>query len=159
MLGYISMAVQERDELLTVKFLMGNTNSIIIIYLIIPECKGLNDLHIHPAQLLMKGVSDVSGLQYPVIGQNLSFAPTTVQVLHSAGNHWLTLSTVGMKEDTVRVYDSLGAPLPSHTKKQIATLITTNGNSIRIEYAYVQVSTCLIITSDNSNHDVICRDN
>ena len=77
---------------------------IIIIYLIITEGKWLNDLHIHAAQLLMKGVSDVSGLQYPVIGQNPSFAPTTaemVQVLHSAGNHWLTLSTVGMKEDTV----------------------------------------------------------
>ena len=75
----------------------------------------------------MRGVSDVSGLQNPVCGENLSFKGTTgemVQVLHLAGNHWLTVSTVGVEgEDTIRVYDSLGTPLPSYTKKQIAALM------------------------------------
>ena len=91
----------------------------------------------------MRKVSDVSGFQYPVLGENLSFKATKggiVQVLHSGSNHWLTVSTVSAKvADTVRVYDSLGTPLPSQTRKQIASLVKTQGNSIMIEYANVQV--------------------
>ena len=64
-----------------------------------------------------------------------------VQVLHSGGNHWLTVSTVGVKAtNVVRIYDSLGTPLPSQTRRQIAILMKTTEKSITIEYANVQVN-------------------
>ena len=99
--------------------------------------KWLSDVHIHAAQLLMKKVSDVKGLQNPVLGQNLTFKAAEgdmVQVLHSGGDHWLTVSTVGTKAtNVVRVYDRLGTPLSSQTKKQIASLMRTKDDSITIE--------------------------
>ena len=113
---------------------------IILIYL---SGKWLSDLHVHAAQLLMKRVSDIGGLQDPLLGQNLSFKASEgeiVQVLHSGGNHWLTVSTVGAKAtNVIRIYDSLGTPLPSQTRKQIANLMKTIEKSITIEYANVQV--------------------
>ena len=42
--------------------------------------------------------------------------------------------------NTVRVYDSLGTPLPLQTKKQIASLLRMKEKLIRIEFANVQVS-------------------
>lgn len=92
----------------------------------------------------MKRVSDVGGLQYPLLGQNLSFKASEggiVQVLHSGGNHWLTVSTVGVNAtNSIRIYDSLGTPLPSQTRMQIANLMKTTESLITIEYANVQVN-------------------
>ena len=92
----------------------------------------------------MKRVSDVGGFQDPVLGQNFSFKASEgeiVQVLHSGGNHWLTVSTVGVKAtNVIRIYDSLGTSLPSQTRRQIANLMKTMENSITIEYANVQVN-------------------
>lgn len=97
----------------------------------------------------MKRVSDVGGLQDPLLGQNLSFKASEgelVQVLHSGGNHWLTVSTVGVKAtNVIRIYDSLGTSLPSQTRRQIANLMKTTENSITIEYANVQVKLLLNI--------------
>ena len=79
-------------------------------------------------------------LQNPILGQKLKFKVVegeVVQVLHSAGNHWLTVSNVGT--NVVRVYNSPRTPLPSNTKKQIASLIKSKDASIAIEYANVQV--------------------
>ena len=51
-----------------------------------------------------------------------------VQILHSGGNHWITVSTIGVSTPaTVRVYDSLNTPLPAHTKKQIASIVHVEG--------------------------------
>ena len=107
--------------------------------------KWLNDVHIHAAHQLLKKDCDLRGMQNTVRGQNLSFEPVEgdmVQILHSAGNHWLTVSTVGTEaSNVVKVYDSLGTPLPLHTKKQIASLLKTKESWIRMEFANVQVST------------------
>lgn len=106
----------------------------------------LNDKHIQAAQLLMKsdsGLLKVDGLQDTVRAQNMSFRATKgemVQILHSGGNHWLTVSNVGAEANTIRVYDSLGTTLPFQTKKQIACLLKTENQTISIEYANVQVS-------------------
>ena len=67
-----------------------------------------------------------------------------VQILHSAGYHWLTVFTVGTEaSNVVRVYDILESetPLPLHTKKQIASLLKTKESCIRMEFVNVQVST------------------
>ena len=75
----------------------------------------LNNRLIHAAQQLMKAGKNllhVGLLQNPLLGQNLSFnvgGNEFVQILHSGGNHWVTVSTVGTQCPTVRVYDSLHA--------------------------------------------------
>ena len=92
------------------------------------------------------GLLKVDGLQDTIHGQNMSFKATKgelVQILHSGGNHWLTVSNVGAEPDTIRVYDSLGTTLPLDTKKQIACLLKTEGQTISIEYANVQVGLCV----------------
>lgn len=108
--------------------------------------KWLNDKHILAAQFLMRsdpGLLKVDGLQDTVLAQNMSFKATRgemVQILHSGGNHWLTVSNVGAETDAIRVYDSLGTTLPFDTKKQIACLLKTESQTISIEYANVQVN-------------------
>ena len=67
-----------------------------------------------------------------------------VQILHSGGNHWITISTMGMDHAHVRVYDSLLGTLPGDARKQIASLLMTKEEKITIEYANNQVS--IIIT-------------
>ena len=106
----------------------------------------LNDRVIHAAQLLMKGDDDllpVGGLQDPLLGQTLSFAVQegeAVQILHSGGNHWITVSTVGVTHPRVRIFDSLHTVLSKDTKQQIAALLATEEDEIIFEYANVQVS-------------------
>lgn len=49
------------------------------------------------------------------------------------------MSNVGTEAtNVVRVYDSLGTPLPLHTKKQIAAMLKTKERSIKMEFANVQ---------------------
>ena len=58
------------------------------------------------------------GLQNTLLGCTLSFNVIKnefVQVLHSGGNHWLTVSTIGCKPSVVKVYDSL---FPNFPRKQ-----------------------------------------
>ncbi len=68
------------------------------------------------------------------------YHPQSVQILHSGGNHWITISTVGTRHATVRIYDSLYGKLPCGTKETIASLIHTKERAITLEYANVQVS-------------------
>ncbi len=64
-----------------------------------------------------------------------------MQILHSDGNHWITVSTIDTTHNTVWVYDSLYSQLPWTTKEQIAALIATKEKHITLEYANVQVRT------------------
>ena len=116
------------------------------------EGKWLSDKHIHAAHLLIRRDCDFGGLQSPLHGQDLSFKQEEgdiLQILHSAGNHWLTVSNVGTEAtNVVRVYDSLGTPLPLHTKKQIAAMLKTKERSIKMEFANVQVMTIIISIND-----------
>lgn len=111
----------------------------------ITEGRWLNDRVIHAAQLLMKGdksLLPVGGFQNPLFGQTAFDvqAGEAVQVLHSGGNHWITVSTVGAPYAHVRVYDSLGRVLADDTKRQIASLLFTGKANFILEYANVQVS-------------------
>ena len=58
------------------------------------------------------------------------------------------------------MYDSLGIPLPSQTRKQIASSIKTKDDSITIEYGNVQVRNCINGFTCYSNiiiHDIFQR--
>ena len=109
----------------------------------------LNDSIIHAAQLLMKHDQDllpIGSLQNSLLGQTLEFdvaSDECVQIIHSGGNHWITISTVGTKHPTVKIYDSLYNTLPWVTKEQIATLLHTEESAITLEYANVQVKSIL----------------
>ena len=122
------------------------------------EGKWLNDKIIHAAQLLIKNDNDllpVGGLQDPILGQTLTFdieSGEMVQILNSGGNHWIAISTIEAKPQSVstqehdnvkrrvRVYDSLYRDMPFETKDQIAALLQCKDKSIILEYANVQVS-------------------
>lgn len=106
----------------------------------------LNDKHIDAAQQLIKlesKLQHVGGLQQPLLGQNPGFdvvPDEMVQILHSGGNHWLTIGTISVSTPaTVKIYDSLNVPLPNDTKKQIASIIHTDQKEITLEVVNVQV--------------------
>ena len=110
------------------------------------EGKWLNDCHIHASQQLIKldpDLQHIRGLQDPIYGQSLQFDVVheeMVQILHSGGNHWITVSTIGSTSpSTVQVYDSLGKALPLDTKKQVAAILHSPDKEINLEYANVQV--------------------
>ena len=69
----------------------------------------------------------------------------SVQILHSGGNHWITISTVGTKHPTVKIFDSLYNELPWETKEQIAALLQTKESAITLEFANVQVKTIILL--------------
>ena len=65
------------------------------------------------------------GLQSTLLSHTLAFdvmREEFVQVLHSGGSHWLTVSTIGGPPSTVKVYDSLYSELPTQTKEQNCAL-------------------------------------
>ena len=113
------------------------------------EWEWLNDNIINAAQCLMKDLLPVGLLQNPLLGQTLEFdviSDESVQILHSGGNHWITINTVGTKHPTVKVFDSLYNELPWETKEQIAVLLQTKESAITLEFANVQVKTVTIHT-------------
>ena len=105
----------------------------------------LNDKIVHAAQVLMQDDQDlrsVGSLQNPLLGQTLQFEvlnKESVQILHSGGTHWITVSTDSICQSTVKVYDSLYNIVPYSTKEQIAALFHTKENTFILEYANVQV--------------------
>ena len=54
------------------------------------------------------------------------------------GCHWLTISTFGLPNSTVKVYDSSGSRLPHSAILQITSLLHSTEDSITIQYANVQ---------------------
>ena len=105
----------------------------------------LNDKIVHAAQVLMQedqGLLSVGSLQNPLLGQTLQFEvlnKESVQILHSGGTHWITVSTDGICQSTVKVYDSLYNIVPYSTKDQIAALLHTKEKAFILENANVQV--------------------
>ena len=77
----------------------------------------------------------MGGFQDPVLGQtafNMQESEA-IQVLHSGGNHWITISTVGVPHPHVHINDSLGGVLPNATKRNIASLLITGKKSFVLE--------------------------
>ena len=110
----------------------------------------LNDRVINAAQELLKhdeGLLPVGSLQNTLlipIRQSDIVRFESVQILHSGGNHWITISTVGQshstKQHTVRIYDSLYNLLSQETKQQVAALLNTKESDITFEHVLVQVN-------------------
>ena len=62
-----------------------------------------------------------------------------VQILHNGHGHWLTISTVGVTHPEVSVYDSMYPTTSTHVKQQIASLLATTQNRIRLRHMDVQM--------------------
>ena len=91
--------------------------------------------------MLKKQHPHIGGLQSVVLGEKLAFTLQTeefVQVLNINNNHWIVISTIGCKQATVNVYDSLHGRLPSHAKCVIADLLRSQEAEITINYMDVQ---------------------
>ena len=104
----------------------------------------LNDNLTNAAQkLLKKSFPALPGLQGAQLGimafdiQRGKF----IQILHDGRDHWLLISTVGVKHPTVQVYDSMYQSIGSHTKKQIASLLHTDSSDIKIHMINTQRQT------------------
>ena len=105
---------------------------------------------LHAAQQLIQldpDLQHIRSLQDPIFGQSLHFDVIhgeMVQILHSGRNHWITVSTTGCtSSSTVRVYDSLAGALPLDTKKQIAAILHSSDEEIKLEYANVHGKTLM----------------
>ena len=114
----------------------------------------LNDSIINAAQFLLRhdpALLPVGSLQNTLlikICQCDIICDESVQILHSGGNHWITISTVGQsavgqsavgqsavgqsavgqsaEQLTVKIYNSLDNELPQETKEQVAALLNTD---------------------------------
>ena len=89
---------------------------------------------IHAAQQFIQldpDLQHIRGLHNPIFGQSLRFDVVheeMVQILHSSGNHCVTVSTIGSTSPLrVRVYDSLGKALPliQRSKLQLFSILQT----------------------------------
>ena len=59
-----------------------------------------------------------------------------MQVLHSGGNHWLTVyvSTIGCPYSTVNIYDSVCCTLPHSTQKMICALLVSHEPNVTLRF-------------------------
>ena len=96
----------------------------------------LSDRIIEAAQLLMfQQYPHMSGLQTPLLQQNLSFQVHTrefVQIICVRNSHWVTISNVGCVEGQVNVYDSMYSSVPESTVRVIASLLFTSAPQLVI---------------------------
>ena len=96
------------------------TNTTLLFRDMLRDNTWLNDTVIQAAQVLIQTrYPTMRGLQDPILGQTLTFdviREEFVQILHSGGNHWITISTISCPPATVMIYDSLYSNFP-HTQK------------------------------------------
>ena len=87
----------------------------------------LTDKHMLKANnILKKDYSSVNGLQDTLLQQNFSWdIPSSefLQILHVNGNHWITISNIGVSDNSVNVYDSLYNGITQTTKELIAKYV------------------------------------
>ena len=98
----------------------------------------LTDSIINAAQkLLHKANPAVPGFQDVDLGlcRNFNIEPGEfVQILHTGLGHWNTISTIGMSNSDIQVFDSMYSSSTSTLKSQIATLLCTNENQLNLHF-------------------------
>ena len=98
----------------------------------------LNDNIINAAQTLLKTKYGTPGLQNTLLTTALQGCVVggeeCVQVLHSGGNHWLTISTIGCPYSTINIYDSMCCTLPHSTQKMICALLVSHEPNVTLRF-------------------------
>lgn len=99
-------------------------------------------------QLLREQFPQLPGLQDVSLGLTMAFnimPGEFLQILHTSQDHWVTISTIGVKHPTVKIYDSLFSSLPSHAKAQIASLLCSKEDVIEAHIMDVKLQVCILI--------------
>ena len=63
-----------------------------------------------------------------------------LQILHTNGNHWVTITSIGCESGTVKMYDSLrmSAVLSKSVAHQVASILNTHHPQITVDIPEVQ---------------------
>lgn len=103
----------------------------------------LTDNLVNATQVLLRGKYGMPGLQNTGSGRTLSFDvlghTEFIQVLNSANQHWITVSTVGCEYSHVKVYDSMYSDVPTSTREQICALLASSKSCIHLDFVNVQL--------------------
>ena len=59
-------------------------------------------------------------------------------MLHNGSDHWLTISTIGARQDEVFIFDSLYCSVSQSVKNQIAAILATTSKRIQLNFVSVQ---------------------
>ena len=98
----------------------------------------LNDNIINATQTLLKTEYGTPGLLNTLLTTALQGCVVGgeefVQVLHSGGNHWLTVSTIGCPYSAVNIYDSMCCTLPHSTQKMICALLVSHEPNVTLRF-------------------------
>ena len=93
-------------------------------------------------QLLSRQFSSLRGLQSVNLGRTLAFnieRGEFVQILHTGQGHWVTISTIGCTTGEVNVFDSLPPAPTTDLLNQIAAILCTPKDTIKVKYIDVQM--------------------
>jgi len=103
----------------------------------------LIDKHIDPAQYLLgNSFPFISGFQSTIVFDSKDCVhvktPGTsfVQILNVHSNHWITVSNIQCKDNTIKIYDSLNSSRLEASVKfscQVAALLNCQSSGIRVE--------------------------
>ena len=100
--------------------------------------KWLNDNIVDVSQLLLsQQFPHLNGLQSVTLGRTLAFnieGDEFVQILHTGKGHWVTISTIGCTTGEVNVFDSLPPAPTTDMINQIAAILCTPKDTIRVRY-------------------------
>ena len=91
--------------------------------------------------LLKKMAPQLGGFQETCLGVSCGYTIETndlVQVLHNGSDHWLTISTIGARQDEVFIFDSLYCSVSQSIKNQIAAILATTSKRIQLNFVSVQ---------------------
>lgn len=61
-----------------------------------------------------------------------------VQILNTGHQHWCTVSSIGMQQPQIRVFDSLCDVLPRMAQAQVASIMCTQLCTIKVQVVDVQ---------------------
>ena len=104
--------------------------------------KWLNDRIINVAQKMLKNQYGIPGLQDVTLSNTLSMDvhlnKQFVQILNKSNSHWLTISNIGCGPGEVNIFDSGVKSSSYRLKKQIASILFTEENTITLRYMNVQ---------------------
>ena len=99
---------------------------------------------ISAAQILLREQSGAKTcLQDPRLAQSMGFKVVSgdfVQIVHNRFGHWLIISNIGSNGGAeIMVYDSLHPLINTFVKKQIAAMLKTTENEIKVNIMDIQV--------------------
>ena len=62
-----------------------------------------------------------------------------IQIIHDGHGHWLTISSIGVRDETeIFIYDSMYPSLGTYSKEQVAALLASNEEKVHIRMMDVQ---------------------